>query len=113
MRIQTSNGNVVEGSCFSVGVDEVAVRTKDQKVVRVARSVLSRITLAPDHQVKSLGRDIHHGLATGVHTLFSPLAPLGIVTIPATLAWGAVAAPFCLIGDLVARNKGETTVHVH
>jgi hypothetical protein len=25
---------------------------------------------------------------------------LGLVAIPATVAWGAVAAPFCLLGDL-------------
>jgi hypothetical protein len=32
--------------------------------------------------------------------------PAAVVAIPATLAWGAVSAPFCLLGDLKAKLKG-------
>ena len=47
-------------------------------------------------------------LGKGFALLFSPKAPEGLVTIPATLAWGAVSAPFCLLGDIVHQDDPAT-----
>ncbi len=92
-----------------IGVDEISVNTKDRGVVKVARSALSRIDMHlhisshRGHELRALGHGVHVGLSHGFGWLLSPAAPLGIVTIPATLAWGAVSAPFCAIGDVAAK----------
>jgi len=114
LELETTNGNVVSGYCMSIGVDEIAITTKDQKVVKLARKSLSRIQMhrAKGSQLRSLGRGLHKTLADGVGLLFSPLAPAGIVLIPGTLAWGAVAAPFCLLGDLQAKLSGTQELKV-
>lgn len=103
LTLTTANGHSVDGYCISVDVEEIAVTTKDQRVVKIARTALSRIRMRSSkkgHQLNSLGRGVHEGLRLGFDWLLSPLAPLGAVTVPATLAWGVVAAPFCILGDL-------------
>jgi hypothetical protein len=52
------------------------------------------------HHLADLGDGMSKSFRRGFGWLFSPAAALGLVTIPATVAWGAVAAPFCLLGDL-------------
>jgi hypothetical protein len=49
---------------------------------------------------------MRRSLRAGFAALFSPYAPAGIVMVPGTLAWGAVAAPFCLIADIGAAAAG-------
>jgi hypothetical protein len=114
MRVLTANGDTVEGYCMSVNVDEIAIRTEDHRVVKVARGALSRMAVVPkDHQIKALGRGMRQSLRVGFHALLTPNAPGALLLIPGTLAWGAVAAPFCLTGDLVARNQRETEIRTH
>jgi len=100
--VTTNAGESLQGYCFSIDADEIAVKTKDRGVVRIARRSLSRLQLySPSvHPFLSLQKDVRIGLIKGVQWLFSPAAPLGIVTISGTLAWGAVSAPFCLLGEL-------------
>ena len=38
------------------------------------------------------------------------MAPLGLVAVPATLAWAATAAPFCVLGDLVHKAMPDREV---
>lgn len=97
-----------QGYCVSIDADQIAVTTKDRRVVKIARKTLSRLELrrSKGHQLSSLRSGMRKGLRTGFDSLLSPLAPYGIVAIPATLAWGAVAAPFCLLGDLKAKVTG-------
>jgi hypothetical protein len=113
--VKTSTGETVDGYCMSINVDEMAVRTKSQQVVRIARKTLSRIDVArpqdEGHQLRALGRNMNQGLHTGFKWLFSPRAPLGIVAIPATLVYGAVATPFCILGDLT-QDSTSTTVEI-
>jgi len=72
---------------MSINVDEIALTGTDHKVVKIARSAFQRIQMNPkEHQLKSLGRS--------------------------TLAWGAVAAPFCLLGDLVHGHPGPQEIKV-
>jgi hypothetical protein len=112
IRITTIDGENVSGYCLSVKVDEIAVRTQDGKVVRLARTTLSRIQMLPlkSSQVRALGEFMHGGLREGVHALFSPWAPVGMVMIPGTIAIGAVSAPFCAIADLDKKLRGKREV---
>jgi hypothetical protein len=116
LTIKTVNGDTVDGYCLSINVDEIAVTTKDQQVVRVARRALSRIDVQRSkndgHQLSALGRNVQKGLRQGFEWLLSPYAPLGIVAVPATVAWGAVAAPFCLLGDLTHKASRTREIKV-
>jgi hypothetical protein len=111
LTLTTADGATVDGYCVAIGVDEISVNTKDRGVVKVARSALSRIDMHlhtsshRGHELRALGHGVHVGLSRGFGWLLSPDALLGIVTIPATLAWGAVSAPFCAIGDVAAKAK--------
>ncbi len=98
-----ADGTMVEGYCVRVNADEIGVRTLDSQAVTIARSALTslRLRTTEGHQLKSLGKGLHGGLREELHWLLSPMAPLGVVALPATLAWGAAAAPFCMLGDLV------------
>ncbi len=115
LTITQANGEIAFGYCTSVNADEISLTGKDRKVLRLARSTLRRIQMdqpTNGHQLSSLGRGVQHGLQQGSKWLLSPLAPLGIVTVPATLAWGAVAAPFCIISDLIHEDPGAQEVEV-
>ena len=108
--IRKVDGQSVRGYCVSIDVDEMTVETKDRKIVRIARSAFRRVYV---HQpvrgpLRALGSSMRNGLEYGTQALFSPRAPVGIVTIPAVLAWGAIAAPFCLLGEL-----GNRPVEMH
>jgi hypothetical protein len=111
LTIMTTNGDTVDGYCMSINVDEMAVTTKDKRVVKIARAALSRIEMQRSrngHQLSSLGK----GLGWGFDVLLSPHAPLGLVVLPPMLAWGAVAAPFCLLGDLIHQETGTHEIKV-
>lgn len=116
LTITTFGGTTVEGYCLSVSIDEITVTTTNQRVVRIARKTLSRIEVQRSqnngHQLIALGRGVHAGLRTGVGWLLSPYAPLGIVAVPVTLAWGAVAAPFCALADLTHRTSHTQEIQV-
>jgi hypothetical protein len=116
LTIQTVGGDSVEGYCMSISVDEIVVNTNDKGVVKIARTALARINMQPSkhegHQLRWLGEGMHKSLHKGFGWLFSVYAPAGIVSIPATLAWGAVAAPFCLLGDLVHPAPEPTEIKV-
>jgi hypothetical protein len=106
LKITTLDGNSVSGYCMSINVDEIAVSKKGHPVTMIARATLARIQMRSrkGHRLSSLGTGVREGLRQGFEWLFSPSAPLGLVMVPGTLAWGAVAAPFCLLSDL--KNSG-------
>jgi len=115
LSITTQSGETVLGYCTAINVNEISITTKDQRVIKIARSALARIRAVrpintKGHALASLGKGMHEGLRTGFGYLFSPAAPLGLVMVPGTLAWGAVAAPFCLIGDLAHRAGGGVEI---
>ena len=111
----TANGDTTAGYCFSINSDEIAVTTMDHKVVKIALSALSRIDVhrTKGHQVSSLANGMHQGFKWGFDSMLSPLAPLGIVAVPGTLAWGVVAAPFCLLGDLRYKATGKQEIKLN
>jgi hypothetical protein len=112
--LTTADGSKVEGACVSVDVSEVSIRTSDHKVVRIARSTLTKIQMQRQrgHQLRSLGRGMHHALRDGLGALFSPYAPAGLVMVPATLAWGAISTPFCILGDIGAKLAGSQEIQL-
>ena len=102
LNVTTADGAVVSGSCTGTDADALSL-TANQRVVKIARSTLTRIQMyqpGNGHHLADLGNSMSKSFAKGFGWLFSPAAPLGLVAIPATIAWGAVAAPFCLLGDL-------------
>jgi hypothetical protein len=113
--VTTANGETTEGYCLTIKVDEIAVTTMDRKVVKIARSALSRIDVhrAKGHQFSSLIKGMHESFKSSWESVLSPAAPFGIVAVPATLAWGVVAAPFCLLGDLRYKASGKQEIKVN
>lgn len=111
LEIVTSSGGNVSGYCARITVDEVSLRTPNG-IVKLGRTALSHIRMerSKGRQFANLSRGVRDGLKQGADWLLSPSAPLGIVTIPGTLAWGVVAAPFCLLGDLKHHLMGSEEV---
>jgi hypothetical protein len=116
LSITTQGGETVQGVCLAINVDEMAVTTEDRRVVKIARSALARIRVhrrsTNGHELAALGRGMHEGLRIGFGWLFSPAAELGIAVVPGTLAWGAIALPFCIAGDLHYRISGTEEIKV-
>ena len=112
LSITTREGRIIEGRCVSVAADQIDLAAKEHRVITIARPNLARIRLVRDryakrHALASLGKGMREGFRTGVQWLLSPAAPLGLVVIPGTAAWGVVAAPFCLLGELVRTRSVE------
>jgi hypothetical protein len=102
LNVTTSDGKTVSGSCTSTDADGLSLNS-NQRVVKIARSTLTRIQMydpGNGHHLADLGDGMYKSFRKGFGWLFSPAAPLGLVAIPATVAWGAVSAPFCVLGDL-------------
>jgi len=112
LTVATTNGDKVDGSCMSVTSDEMALKTTDGRVVKIARNALGRIDMQRPrnggHNLESLGKPLRWGL----NVLFSPLAPFGALVLPPILAYDAVVAPFCLIGDLAQEDSGTEQITV-
>jgi hypothetical protein len=107
LSVTTTDGRTVNGSCTSTDADGLSLTTNplsaNRGVVKIARSMLTRIQMyqpGSGHHLADLGDGMSKSFRRGFGWLFSPAAPLGLVTIPATIAWGAVSAPFCLLGDM-------------
>ena len=111
--VTTTNGETLEGYCTSINVDEIAL-TKDQRLIKIAKSAVSRLQVhrVKGHQLAALWRGVGHQLRDGTGLLFSPLAPVGAVMVPGTLAWGAVATPFCLLADVADHLAGENEIKI-
>jgi hypothetical protein len=111
LEIMTSSGETVMGYCVSITADEVGV-SFDNRIVKISRAALSHIQIerSQGNQLKALGRGVRKALNNGVTWLLSPSAPAGIVAIPVALAWGAVAAPFCILGDLKHHLLGKQEI---
>ena len=112
LNVTTTDGIITKGTCASTNDSEIAL-TANQRVVKIARSTLTRIQMyqpGNGHHLADLGSGMSKSFSKGFGWLFSPAAPLGLVAIPATVAWGAVSAPFCLLGDL--GDNGPTTQEI-
>jgi hypothetical protein len=113
LHVSTTDGNTVSGLCSATTTAELSL-TANQRVVKIARSALTRIQMyepGNGHHLADLGNGMYKSFSKGFAWLFSPAAPLGLIALPATVAWGAVAAPFCLLGDL--GDNGPVTRDIH
>jgi hypothetical protein len=112
LNLTTSDGKTVSGTCGSVSADELSL-TVNKRAIKIARSALTRIQMydpGNGHHLADLGDGMSKSFKKGFGWLFSPAAPLGLVAIPATVAWGAVSAPFCILGDM--GSNGPTTQEI-
>ncbi len=110
--ITTETGETIDGYCVGIDVNEVSIETTG-KPIKVAKAAVAKLRIIPRrYRVRALGTGMQNGLTWGVRALFSPAAVAGLVTIPATLAWGAVSLPFCVIGDLGAKVEPERDIRV-
>ena len=111
LEITTDAGETMTGYCIRINADEVQVRQGTQ-IVKLGRKVLAQVSIdrSEGHQLKRLGHGMRTGLKNGFKWLLSPQAIEGVVTIPATLAWGAISAPFCAIGDLKHLAEGKQQI---
>jgi len=114
INVKTASGEDVTGYCVSISVDEMHVRTADGRVVKLARTALQKIRMrrTRSHQLRALGNGMHGALRESFGFLFSPLAPMGVVAVPGTIAWGAVSAPFCALSDLHDKLHGSREIRV-
>jgi len=112
LTVTTTNGDTVDGYCASVDVYDISVTTPDKRVIKIARTALARIEKHDQNnegrQLRSLGRGLSHGFGL----LLSPMAPLGLAVVPPMLAWAAVAAPFCAIGDAIHDQAATQEIKV-
>lgn len=110
----TSAGDTVAGYCVGVTVSEVSVRTPDNRIVKVARDKLSKLVMhrPPGHELRALAQDLHEGFHEGFHLLFTHNALGGLLLIPGTVVWGAIAAPFSAIGDLEHLGNSDREIKI-
>jgi len=117
LTILTVDGKTVEGFCMSITVDEMSISTGNGRIAKIARSSLARIDMQRSRnngrQLRELGKQMGGGLRTSVGWLLSPWAPLGLVAVPVIIGWGAAAAPFCAIGDVIHQGDGTQQIKVN
>ena len=99
------HGNLERGASFDHKLPSVR-RTSGRRRIR------SNTASAAYHAVGRF-EPARRGIVTkrsgkGVALLFSTQAPEGLLAILATLAWGAIAGPFCILGDIARQNDPAT-----
>ena len=112
LNVTTADGITESGHCLATRNDELSLEA-NQRIVKIARSTLTRIQMydpGNGHRLADLGNGMAKSFKAGFRWLFSPAAPLGLIAIPSTIAWGLVAAPFCALGDM--GSHGPTTQDV-
>ncbi|MEI7516774.1 MAG: hypothetical protein WCK81_15415, partial [Betaproteobacteria bacterium] len=104
--VTTTDGQQINGYCFRVNADTLALKTLDKHTVTIARKAIAgmRLRTKRGRQVAALGKGVRAGVHQGHIWLFSPHAIAGLIAIPSTLAWGAMSLPFCILGDIGAPN---------
>ena len=112
--VTTTNGETLEGFCTSINVDEIGL-TKDQRLVKVAKSATCAASRA-SRQESSVCRAVERSGARiagrSRFPIFFALRRWEWSQFFWTLAWGAVASPFCLLADLGDRLAGENEIKV-
>lgn len=107
VQIKTANGETVEGVCFSVDLNEIQLNTKNG-IVKIARAQLAHVSMIEvpkGHQLRILGKHVGRGISNSAKMIPTEGGIAGVIGVPATLAYGAVAVPFCLLGDLIGYTK--------
>jgi len=98
--VKMKDGKSISGRFFTVGRDGIFFSGgAPDKIPRDAVQSLHWET--PDaHQTEKLANMLGHAYRHSGSLLGTPMAPFGVIEIPVITAWGAAAAPFCLLADL-------------
>jgi hypothetical protein len=98
--IATKNGKSLHGRFFTVRPEGIYIGDGNQE--KLSRdAVVSLHWEAPfKSQTQKLGNMLARAYRHSGKLLGTPMGPFGLVELPAITAWGAAAAPFCLLGDL-------------
>ena len=114
LTLTTTSGESVEGYCIAIDINRVTIRSNANAVIGVARSTLAKLEVKKrrEHHLRSLGHGMHQALKWGVRNALTPAGPVAIPIIPVTLAWGAAAAPFCVIGDLLSIGTKKREIRI-
>ena len=102
--VKTKNHGSVTGACSNVDETQIQLFTHERGLLTISRRDVTAIykrVQTTNHQLATLKQDVGQQFHQDFRWLFSPAAPLGLVAVPITAVWGAVAAPFCWIGDLM------------
>jgi hypothetical protein len=100
--ITTKDGRSLHGQLFTVRPEGIYISDGNQeKVLRDA--VVSLHWEAPfKNQTQKLGKMLARAYRHSGKLLGTPMGPFALAELPAITAWGAAAAPFCLLGDLLS-----------
>jgi hypothetical protein len=101
--ITTRSGKTLKGACFSTNARQLTLG-RGQKVVKIDRTEILRIRLRPYNRhrlLPKLGDQVADMFVLGSFSLATPAAPMGILLIPVSLAYGAVGTPICAVHDFL------------
>jgi hypothetical protein len=112
LAVTTTTGETVEGYCMMIDVNQVSVNVNGNPVKIARASIVRLLMTSRRHNLKSLGKGVRDGLRYGFDPLLSPSALAGAMAIPSTLVWGAVSAPFCVLGDLRAKLSHNKEIRI-
>ena len=115
LALTTADGQTVDGYCIGVRVDEVEIRTAHQGMVKIARNARSRVVMQPKRggkQLASLKKRFTGAVNEEAKWILTPSVAAGLVALPVTVAWAAVAAPFCALGDLLNHDPGPKEIAI-
>ena len=83
--LTTADGVTVNGYCLRINADEMEFGTLDYRSIKIARAALANLRLRrKGHQLAALGHGMRSGIKQELDWVLSPLAPLGLVSFPAT-----------------------------
>jgi hypothetical protein len=102
--ITTKDGRSLKGKDFAVRPDSILIT--DGAPVSVPRQAVLSLHWESIHEAEThkLGRMLSHGYRHSFGLLGTPAGPFALVELPAITAWGAAAAPFCILGDLLSEH---------
>jgi len=111
--ITTKDGKSLSGKLFSVRPE--GIYFTDGTSPKASReSVVSVHWEAPQvSETRKLGHMLARAYRHSGRLLGTPMGPFGVVELPAITAWGAAAAPFCILGDLFSdqsRTSGDFSI---
>jgi hypothetical protein len=112
LTITTTNGDTVDGYCMSINVDEMAVTTKDRRVVKVARAALSRIQMQRSKNEQQL-KIARQGFEGGLRGVAFTLCAAGVGRCASHAGMGSRCSPvlsagrFDTSGDRKPGDQGD------
>ncbi len=114
--VTTSDPNSFRGRCLRVEYDWLVIENPwaAGQPLKLDRKKVVKIRV-DDRGGRSLARlESHAGptLELLLESVFTPMAPVGLVGTPVVAAYFVVATPFCLIGDMFARLRPPLDIDI-